>query len=140
MNVAVGTQEQARNDAYAMPIESIRAHIENAVTALRASENENLREDFARARSRLEELEAHLTNDFEVVDKTLADIEKLLDRSLLANWDAAHLKSLEKEIASQLKAYKAEMEKDAYRNTFELMLLKRLREEAGVPRLSLFYL
>jgi hypothetical protein len=32
------------------------------------------------------------------------------------------------------------MEPDVYKTTFELMLLKRLREEAGIPRLGLFYL
>jgi hypothetical protein len=32
------------------------------------------------------------------------------------------------------------MEAEAYQTTFDLMLMKRLREDAGVPRLSLFYL
>jgi len=51
-----------------------------------------------------------------------------------------HLKALEKEVAGQLRGYKADMDADAYKNTFDLMLLKRLREEAGIPRLGLFYL
>ena len=89
---------------------------------------------------RLEELRSDVIGDLETIDKTLGDIEQLLDRSLLANWDKTNLKTLEKEVAGQLRAYKAEMEKDAYKKTYELMLLKRLREEAGIPRLSLFYL
>ena len=82
----------------------------------------------------------NLTADFETVDATLGDIEKLLDRALLTNWEPNHLKVLRKEVSDQLRVYKAEMEAESYSNTFELMLLKRLREEAGIPRLGLFYL
>ena len=59
---------------------------------------------------------------------------------MLANWEKPHLKNLEKEISAQLRAYKSEMEPEAYKNTFQLMLLKRLREEGDIPRLGLFYL
>ncbi len=64
----------------------------------------------------------------------------MLDRGILTNWDKIRLKEIEREVASQLKAYKTDMEADAYRSTYDLMLLKRLREEAGIPRLGLFYL
>jgi hypothetical protein len=47
---------------------------------------------------------------------------------------------LERETTAQLRAYKSEMEKEGYENTYRLMLLKRLREDYGVPRLGLFYL
>ncbi len=124
----------------AFSIEDVSAHIGSAVAAFKANENANMREDLDRACARLDEMNADLTNNFEVVDKTLADVERFLDRALISNWDPVHLKTMEKEVATQLKAYKAEMDKEAYRNTFELMLLKRLREEAGIPRLSLFYL
>ena len=82
----------------------------------------------------------NLTVDFEVVDKTLSDIEKFIDQSLRTNSDKTHLKKLEKEIANQLKAYKAGMEPEVYKTTLDLMLMKRLREDEGIPRLSLFYL
>ena len=111
-----------------------------AIDALRVNSSGGLKEDLMRAVKRLEELAANLTDDFETVDATLGDIEKLLDRAMLSNWEKAHLKILEKEVAGQLRQYKAEMEPEAYKNTFDLMLLKRLREEAGIPRLGLFYL
>lgn len=121
-------------------VETVAAHIARAVTALRSNRADGLREDCERAAGRLEELVANLTDDFETVDKTLGDIEKLLDRAMRQNWEPVHLKALEKEVGMQLRGYKAEMDAAAYKNTFELMLLKRLREEAGVPRLGLFYL
>jgi hypothetical protein len=132
--------EKEPTDSPTFSREAIAAHIDSALLSLRANETAGLREDLDRAISRLEELSRDLTDDPETVDKTLGDIEKLIDRSMLANWDKAQLKMFEKEIAGQLKAYKSEMEPDVYKTTFELMLLKRLREEARVPRLGLFYL
>ena len=120
--------------------EIVAAHVAGAIDALRVNSSGGLKEDLMRAVKRLEELAANLTDDFETVDATLGDIEKLLDRAMLSNWEKAHLKILEKEVAGQLRQYKAEMEPEAYKNTFDLMLLKRLREEAGIPRLGLFYL
>ncbi|MBP7375106.1 MAG: hypothetical protein KA956_01385 [Pyrinomonadaceae bacterium] len=120
--------------------DEVAAHITKSIATLAAISNDELKEDISRAIARLEELKANLTDNFESIDGTLSDIEKLLERSMLTNWNKPHLKLLEKETAASLKAYKAEMEPDAYKNTFNLMLLKRLREEAGVPRLGLFYL
>ena len=120
--------------------DAVVAHINDAIASLKANQTESLSEDVARAVVRLEELAANLTGDAETIDATLGDIEKLLDRAMLTNWESVHLKTLEKEVAGQLRGYKADMEPAAYKNTFELMLLKRLREEAGIPRLGLFYL
>ena len=121
-------------------VDAVREHIVKSIAELNAIVNEEFREDISRSVARLEELNDNLTSNFEAVDGTLSDIEKLLERSMLTNWPKAHLKLLEKEIATQLKVYKADMEPDAYKNTFDLMLLKRLREESGMPRLGLFYL
>lgn len=118
----------------------VAAHIETATASLEGNQNEFLREELSRAVSRLQELNANLTNDFETIDKTLSDIEKVIDRAMLANWEPSHLKQIRKETTASLKQYKSEMDEAAYRSTFDLMLLKRLREEAGIPRLGLFYL
>ena len=120
--------------------ESIEAHIQSAIDQLRATEEKRLREDFERAAVRLEELKANLTDDAEIVDKSLSDIEHFLDQSLVTNSDKKHLKTLERETTAQLRAYKSQMEKEGYENTYRLILLKRLREDYGVPRLGLFYL
>ncbi len=120
--------------------EKIAAHLADAINRLRENGNEFLREDISRAVTRLHELAGNLSDDTETIDATLGDIEKLLDRAMLANWDKIWLKAIERDVASQLRGYKSDMEPEAYRTTYELMLLKRLREEAGIPRLSLFYL
>lgn len=120
--------------------EAIKTHIENAIVDLKAIPNPGMQEEISRAVTRLEGLSANLANTPEKVDSTLADIEKLLERAMRSNWDPVHLKVLEKEVAGHLRGYKADMDADAYKSTFDLMLTKRLREEAGVPRLGLFYL
>lgn len=132
--------EGDENNEATLSTDDIAAHITDSIKKLKTISNLSLSEDISRAIARLEELRNDLTGDVETIDKNLGDIENLLYRSLLNNFDKPQLKSFEKEVAGQLQAYKTEMDKDAYKKTYELMLLKRLREEAGIPRLSLFYL
>ena len=136
----IGKSEDSVTAVEQFSTDMVTAHIDGSIAALKAVPLGELKEDIARATSRLEELADDLTSDFETVDKTLGDIEKLLDRAMLANWEPEHLKLIKKEIGGQLREYKAEMEAESYKSTFDLMLLKRLCEEANVPRLGLFYL
>ncbi len=131
-------EDETAGSAYSP--ESVAAHIARSIDTLRGHPAESLREDLDRAADRLAELASNISEDYETVDKTLADIEKLLDRAMLTNWDKQHLKVLEKEVSALLRAHKADMDADSYKKTHELMLLKRLREEVGIPRLGLFYL
>jgi len=137
-----GKSEEVADDnaSSSFSTEAVADHIQNAIAAFMANTNVELREELDRAVARLDELAANLTDNFETVDATLGDVERLLERAMLSNWDSVHLKELKKEVAGQLRQYKADMEAEAYKNTFDLMLLKRLREEADIPRLGLFYL
>jgi hypothetical protein len=120
--------------------EAVVEHIEKAIAALKSINETSLREDVDRAVARLEELLGNLGDDFEYIDRTLYDIESFLDRAMLSNTEKERLKELKKQVTSQLKLYKNAMDAEAYKNTFELMLLKCLREDLGIPRLGLFYL
>ncbi|MGH9944309.1 MAG: hypothetical protein ACRD9R_18335 [Pyrinomonadaceae bacterium] len=89
-----------------------------------------LREDFAgAARPDAERLEAALT-----------DLEKMLDQYARACFTPAELQARETQAAEQLKPYRTRMGREAYEQTLEHLLAKALREECGLPRLSLFYL
>ena len=120
--------------------EVVAEHIQKAVDSLKANPDTHLREDLDRAAARLQELLANLGDDLEYVDRTLYDIESFLDRALLQNTEKEHLKRLKKAVSGQLKLYKSAMDAEAYKSTFDLMLLKCLREDLGIPRLGLFYL
>lgn len=129
-----------RDALQAFSVEAVSQHISNAVKALKASKNKNLREDFERAIARLEELKGDLNADFEAVDNSLTGIEHFLDHALLTKSEKSHLGKVKHEISAQLKNYKAEMEPEAYKKTLNLMILKQLREDENVPRLGLFFL
>lgn len=115
-------------------------HISGVIEKLGRVQNLSLRDDLDRSIERLNQLSGNLGEDLELVDHSLSDIENFLENALLTNSDPVHLKKAEKEVSAQLKPYKSGMEADAYANTFRLMLLKRLREDNNIPRLSLFYL
>lgn len=124
-----------------LSVEWVKAHIADRVGKLRANSTAALQEDIRRAVVRLEELAAAIESHApETVDQTLGDIERMLERSLVANWDADRLKAIKREVTSQLREYKHEMDPGSYKTTFDLMLMKRVREEADIPRLGLFYL
>lgn len=138
-----GSHDSGRAAAFgdgAVSREAIVDHIDSAMAALCSVSGPSLREDLDRAVARLGELRADLGDDIEYIDRTLYDIESFLDRAMLSNTDKEHLKKLKKEVAGQLKLYKNAMDPDVYKNTLELMLLKCLREDLGIPRLGLFYL
>lgn len=120
--------------------ENIARHIDTLIEELAAVRAPQLKEDVERAASRLAGLREEMTPGLEALDRSLLDIEKFLDDALLARTEKNELKRAEKEVASQLREYKAGMEKDAYEQTFRIMLLKRLREDYGIPRMGLFYL
>ena len=120
--------------------DAVRSHIERAISMLRSLKAPVLREAIDRACGRLGELAGDLSDDFETVDKSLCDVENLLDNALLNASEPLYLRKVEDDISSQLRAYKNGMDPESYNKTFRLMQLKRLRDDAGIPRLSLFYL
>lgn len=120
--------------------EDICDHLRGLVASLKLNSTPALQESIERACSRLHEIIGNMGNDHAQVDLSLKDVESLLDDALLNSTDRNVFKMAEKEVTGHLRAYKSTMEADAYKSTHRLMLLKRLREEENLPRLSLFYL
>jgi dGTP triphosphohydrolase len=119
--------------------ESIKTHLESVGQELNIAAKKakgDLSEVLQRVFNRLDELKQNF-NDAESLENALGDLEKLIDEALLKTNEN---KEIEIEIERNLAAYKNKMEAEVYRHTFDLMLLKRLREKAEIPRLSLFYL
>ena len=79
-------------------------------------------------------------NDAETLEAALSDLEQMIDTALLETADKTFLESIRAETEKQMAQYRGKMEKEVFDRTFDLMLLKHLREAAEVPRLSLFYL
>jgi hypothetical protein len=138
---AAATEENGDGEA-AFSERTISEHLENICTDLekiRADINPDLAEILSRTAKRLSDLKNKF-GDPESLETDLASLEKLIDEGLLTRSEPEMLTRLCKETAGELETYRKTMTADAYQKTFDLLLLKKLRLETGIPRLSLFYL
>ena len=130
----------------------IAAHLEDSRDTLRRAREKRIEtegddgvcEALARAAARLDELAADFARaarpDAERLENSLADLEGLIDRALRASLPARVVGKKRAEAEEQLRPYRARMERSTYEQTLDNLLAKALREAAGVPRLSLFYI
>ena len=104
---------------------------------------DDLSEAMTRAAARLSEiqqdLEAGALLDTRKLEDSLTGLERLLNDSMFAVASDDELEAQKEAVKDQLKPYRNQMETAVYNQTFNNLLLKRLREQFSVPRLSLFY-
>ncbi|MDQ3800993.1 MAG: hypothetical protein M3384_16345 [Acidobacteriota bacterium] len=137
-----GASGQTGRETSLFSDENLRAHLENAALGLASAQAKaegELREVLLRAAGRLAELEKNFA-DAESLEQSLNDLEQLIDAALLQTADEKTLAPLKAETEKRMAQYRGKMEKEVFDRTFDLMLLKHLREAAEIPRLSLFYL
>ncbi|HEY0098570.1 MAG TPA: hypothetical protein VGB76_06415 [Pyrinomonadaceae bacterium] len=148
---AKNTHAETGNGALPFPREVIAGHLAESRAQLeRACEEHRKRgagelcEAVGRAAARLSALEkdfaAAARPDAEQLEGALNDLENLLDRALRADLAPERLNARRAEAAAQLEPYRKRMERATYEQTLDSLLAKLLREEGGLPRLSLFYL
>ena len=105
-------------------------------------------DDFTDTLARAAALLADLENDFassglpdaQRLEQSLSGLERMISDGIRAVIDTEEMATIEREVKEQLKPYRKHMEPPVYQQTFENLLLKRLREQFNIPRLSLFYL
>jgi hypothetical protein len=132
-------QSPTPSESNLFPDETISAHLEKVSVELnkaRQKSETELRETLENVLRQLMSLKQN-SQETESLEKSLEKLDGLIDESLLKHSETEKLKA---EIEKQIASYKTKMESEVYRRTFDLMLLKRLRERAEIPRLSLFYL
>lgn len=120
--------------------ETIVQHLQNISSELQSVKlkaNKDLTETIERILVRLDELKTNFSTP-EKLEEDLTHLEKLLDDCLLEKSD--NLANLKAETEKELQSYKKTMTDEVYQTTFDLLLLKKLRLDVGIPRLSLFYL
>jgi hypothetical protein len=123
-------------DAHGFSTGAIDAHLDSVTASLETvglNCDPDLQATLERVLSGLADIRKH-REDAEKLERSL---EHLIDQCLLG---APAAKTLKKEVTSQLASYKKAMDPESYKRTFDLMLIKRLREDARLPRLSLYYL
>ena len=111
---------------------------------LAASRREDdLSEALGRAAALLGDIEndfaSGATPDTRKLEDSLTGLERLLNDSMLSVVNETALEEVKNAVKDQLKPYRAQMEPAVYNQTFNNLLLKRLREQFEIPRLSLFY-
>ena len=106
-------------------------------------QEDDLSEALTRAATLLVDIESDFTSsatlDTRKLEDSLTGLERMLNDAMLAVVSVTALDELNKEVKDKLKPYRAQMEAAVYKQTFDNLLLKRLREQFAVPRLSLFY-
>ena len=116
----------------------------DAANARRGNREDDLSEALSRAAALLEEIKIDFSvsasPDARKLEDSLTGLERMLDDAILSVIVNEQLDSYKKEVKDQLKPYRSHMEKPVYDQTLNNLLLKRLREQFAVPRLSLFYL
>ena len=78
--------------------------------------------------------------DAQKLELSLTSLERMLNDAVRSVAGSGQLEKIQSEVTAQLKPYRKQMAKAVYQQTLDNLLLKRLREEFGIPRLSLFYL
>ena len=105
-------------------------------------------DDFSDALSRAMDLLGEVEQDFSAtarpdaqkLEQSLTGLERMLSDVIRSIVESDQLSKLEAEVKGQLSPYRKQMQKAAYQQTFDTLVLQRLREQFGVPRLCLFYL
>ena len=87
-----------------------------------------------------EDFVAAAAPDAQKLEQSLSGLERMISDSIRSVAGSEQIVTIEREVKDQLRPYRKHMEPAVYQQTFENLLLKRLREQFGIPRLSLFYL
>ncbi|MBL8186366.1 MAG: hypothetical protein JNK38_00075 [Acidobacteria bacterium] len=112
--------------------------------ASRQTSADSLRETLERVVMRLEQIIEDLrtarTISPEDLETDLTMIEEVILDGLRESISEEQLKEIEQEGDRKLRTYKKSMGREVYEKTLGNFVAQRLREQFGVPRLSLFYL
>lgn len=142
---AVGSEQSENDGAVGSAKEELfsRTAIDGHLTKiaadlreLRGKTNGDLGETLERVLERLTQI-GERYESAEKLEESLEKLDALIDESLLKDFDNEPLKA---EVGKQMASYKNKMEAEVFQRTLDLMILKKLREQAEIPRLSLFYL
>lgn len=106
------------------------------ISELRRSAEPVLIEAFDRAVKTVEAL-GDFSEEAEKVEANLGSADAVIDEALLASSVSTTARET---VLSKMESYRSTMDRESFDRTMRLMLLKKIREDLGVPRFSLFYL
>jgi hypothetical protein len=148
-----GEEEAPRDDEDKSPFPraAVLEYLVRSLEELTKLSEERLRSDgdeLSEVLSRAVALLTEIKNDYasasqpdaRKLEDSLTGIERLLDDAIRRVVPDSEVELITSEIDSQMKPYRSQMDKTAYRQTHDNLMRKHLREHFGVPRLSLFFI
>ena len=146
-----GAQRASKGESLPFSPTAILEHVQRGRSSLLeacAGRKKLGEDDFSDALERAVALLSELEQDFaaaglpdaQKLEQSLSGVERLLSDAIRSVSGSEQIAAIYTEVKEQLKPYRKHMEAAVYQQTFDNLLLKRLREQFGVPRLSLFYL
>ncbi len=147
----LGTEESDIDSSLPFPRNAILSHLDRAnnelerqLAARKSISEDDFCDTLARTIERIKALRLDFENaarpSAERLEDSLSSLEQMLDKGLLEILAPEELAAVRSETEVQLKSYRARMDEAMYKQTFDNLILKRLREQNDIPRLSLFYL
>ena len=145
---ADGPDAESESDKTPFSFAAIAEHLERSRKALSElarsrTPKDDLSEALQRAIALLEDIENDFTSsttlDTRKLEDSLTGLERMLNDAMFSVVTSTTFEELKNGIKEQLKPYRNQMEAAVYKQTFENLLLERLRKQFGMPRLSLFY-
>jgi hypothetical protein len=148
---AVVATETKSDEGLPFARQTILEHLQRGRSALlrafaerKIAHDDDFTEALTRAASLLEDLERDFSQtanaDAQRLEVSLTGLERMLSDAIRSVVPADQLEALTSEVKEQLRPYRKHMDAKVYEQTFENLLLKSLRQQFAVPRLSLFYL
>jgi len=140
--------ESSDSDKTPFSFAAITEHLERSRKTLSElgksrTRDDDLSEALMRAIALLVDIEkdfaSSTTLDTRKLEDSLTGLERMLNDSMFSVVSSTAMEELKNGIKEQLKPYRSQMEAAVYKQTFDNLLLKGLREQFGMPRLSLFY-
>lgn len=121
-----------------------RSTLEEIATTRKTKGADDLTETLERATNILRDLEqdfaANAQPETRKLEQSLSGVERMISEAVRASAGPEQVEAFESEVKEKLKPYRKHMDVAAYQQTLDNLVLKRLREQFGIPRLSLFYL
>jgi hypothetical protein len=148
VGAADNSESETESDKTPFSFAAISEHLERSRKGLSElatsrTQEDDLFEALTRAVALLGDIEKDFTSsttlDTRKLEDSLTGLERMLNDSMFSTFNSTALEELKDGIKDQLKPYRSQMEAAAYKQTFENLLLERLRKQFGMPRLSLFY-
>ena len=128
-----------RDAAPPFSLDELRAYLEGNAKKIRARDDQHFVDIAAALEKILVELETHY-EDLEQLEQRLTALEDKMGSLARTRQSDENLFEIRRELDSQLRPYRGKMTPDQLVMLEKQYLDRRLLENAGLPRLSLFYL